>query len=185
MLYSASKTVLAALALACTSMAQDAATPAVTLSQGTFTGTTTMVADASTPVMKFLGIPFADKVERWAPPKPAPTLAAPMEANEEPAACIQQFSGTGASRNFTMKAFNNPPPEESEDCLTVNVFTTSMDGSKPVMFWLYGGGLAFGSNAMPAYDGSSFAANQDVVVVAPNYRTNGTCCLNLFSCCSS
>lgn len=178
------KIVLAALAFASCSIAQDAATPAVTLSQGAFTGTTTTVANTNQQVMKFLGIPFADKVERWAPPKPAPTMAGPMEANTEPAACIQQFSGTGSSRDFTMKAFNNPPPTESEDCLTVNVFTTSMDGLKPVMFWLYGGGLAFGSNAMPAYDGSSFAANQDVVVVAPNYRTNGTCHSMLVLPCS-
>lgn len=40
------------------------------------------------------------------------------------------------------------------------------------MFWIYGGFLDFGFNSAPKYDGSSFAANQDVIVVAPNYRTN-------------
>lgn len=32
--------------------------------------------------------------------------------------------------------------------------------------------MTFGSNAIAAYDGTSFAANQDVVVVSINYRTN-------------
>jgi carboxylesterase type B len=41
------------------------------------------------------------------------------------------------------------------------------------MFWIYGGGLAYGTASHPWYDGSRFAANQDVVVVAANYRTNG------------
>lgn len=35
------------------------------------------------------------------------------------------------------------------------------------------GSLQFGWNGNEAYDGTSFAANQDVVLVATNYRTNG------------
>jgi carboxylesterase type B len=41
------------------------------------------------------------------------------------------------------------------------------------MFWIYGGALEFGNNAVPAYDGTSFATNQDVILVSINYRTNG------------
>lgn len=40
------------------------------------------------------------------------------------------------------------------------------------MFWIYGGDLQFGYAGLPTYDGSSFAANQDVVVVTTAYRTN-------------
>lgn len=32
--------------------------------------------------------------------------------------------------------------------------------------------LAFGTASIPAYDGTSLAANQDIVVVTFNYRTN-------------
>ena len=41
------------------------------------------------------------------------------------------------------------------------------------MFWIYGGALEFGGSATDAYNGTSFAANQDVVLVSFNYRTNG------------
>jgi len=41
------------------------------------------------------------------------------------------------------------------------------------MVWIYGGALQFGSAGLPVYDGSSFAAYEDVIVVAANYRTNG------------
>ena len=37
---------------------------------------------------------------------------------------------------------------------------------------LIGGGLEFGNAGTPPYDGSAFAAYQDVVLVAANYRTN-------------
>jgi len=41
-----------------------------------------------------------------------------------------------------------------------------------VLFWIYGGSLQFGNAGQPGYDGSSFAAFQDVIVVTTNYRTN-------------
>ncbi|KAJ5226513.1 hypothetical protein N7468_007738 [Penicillium chermesinum] len=66
-----------------------------------------------------------------------------------------------------------PAGPESEDCLNLNIFTPkSGSGSKPVMFWIYGGNFANGATSFPLYDGASFAAEQDVVVVTANYRTN-------------
>jgi acetylcholinesterase len=40
------------------------------------------------------------------------------------------------------------------------------------MFWIYGGALHFGNAGIHFYDGSNFAAYEDVVVVSANYRTN-------------
>ncbi|KAJ7785818.1 Alpha/Beta hydrolase protein [Mycena metata] len=40
------------------------------------------------------------------------------------------------------------------------------------MVWIYGGSLAFGTASLSLYDGTSFAKNQNVVVVTLNYRTN-------------
>jgi carboxylesterase type B len=68
----------------------------------------------------------------------------------------------------------------SEDCLVLNIWTTNVVNTtdnnssivslKPVMFWIYGGGLNFGSiYQIPPYNGSALAAHE-VVLVAANYR---------------
>ena len=60
--------------------------------------------------------------------------------------------------------------EQSEtDCLTLNVWTPGTDNRRrPVLFWIHGGGLSFGSGAWD--DGSALARRGDVVVVTINYR---------------
>lgn len=62
---------------------------------------------------------------------------------------------------------------ESEDCLFLNIFAPrrgcgTAKGNKAVMLWFYGGALSTGS--IRSVDGSSLAANQDVILVACNYR---------------
>ncbi|MAD87570.1 MAG: hypothetical protein CL912_31820 [Deltaproteobacteria bacterium] len=87
-----------------------------------------------------------------------------------------------------MRIFNNPgypAPVESEDCLYLNVYapsTAATTSSLPVMVWIFGGNLAFGAAGVESYDGSSFAANQNVVVVTLNYRTNGATRARYWSC---
>jgi carboxylesterase type B len=86
------------------------------------------------------------------------------------------FLDPEAVRNFTIAIFNNFNPPESEDCLYLNVYAPSSVpplGGYPVLFWIYGGSLQFGDAGQPYYDGSSFAAFEDVIVVTSNYRTNG------------
>jgi carboxylesterase type B len=41
------------------------------------------------------------------------------------------------------------------------------------MFWIYGGSLNFGDAGQQVYNGSAFAAYEDVIIVTSNYRTNG------------
>jgi carboxylesterase type B len=41
------------------------------------------------------------------------------------------------------------------------------------MYWIFGGGLQFGHAGHPGYDGTRFAAEEDVIIVSVNYRTNG------------
>jgi para-nitrobenzyl esterase len=63
---------------------------------------------------------------------------------------------------------------ESEDCLTLNLWTRGLadGGKRPVMVWYHGGAFAFGSANMPRLDGTSLAAHHDVVVVTVNQRLN-------------
>ncbi len=55
-------------------------------------------------------------------------------------------------------------------CLTLNVWTPALDGSRPVLVWFPGGQFARGSSSQPMYDGARLSAEQDVVVVTVNYR---------------
>jgi para-nitrobenzyl esterase len=62
--------------------------------------------------------------------------------------------------------------EESEDCLTLNVWTPARDDGarRPVMVWIHGGAWVIGSGSERTYDGSHLARRGDVVVVTINYR---------------
>src|SRR5271166_2036281 len=63
---------------------------------------------------------------------------------------------------------------ESEDCLTLNVWTPGLgDGVKrPVMVWLHGGAFGYGSGNRAVTDGANLARHGDVVVVSVNHRLN-------------
>ncbi|TKH44156.1 para-nitrobenzyl esterase [Paenibacillus terrae] len=65
------------------------------------------------------------------------------------------------------------PPEQSEDCLYLNVWTPASEApakGRPVMVWIHGGAFVTGSGIIPLYDGARMAENGDVVVVTLNYR---------------
>src|SRR5262245_47523662 len=129
--------------------------PVVTVDTGQLRG---VVKDA---VASFRGIPYA------APP----TGNLRWRAPQAPA----KWSGIRDVENFgndcvQHRAYDMP---QSEDCLFLNVWAPAAAvGSStrlPVMFWIYGGGLSYGSAAWPWYDGAAFA-RQGVVLVSINYR---------------
>ena len=66
------------------------------------------------------------------------------------------------------------PSPETEDCLTVNVWTPGCDlaARRPVMVWFHGGAFAYGNANSPRTSGSRLAARNDVVVVTVNQRLN-------------
>ena len=47
-----------------------------------------------------------------------------------------------------------------------------MDGKRPVLFWLHGGGFSGGSGDWGWTDGASLARHHDMVVVSINHRLN-------------
>jgi para-nitrobenzyl esterase len=65
-------------------------------------------------------------------------------------------------------------PDQSEDCLFLNVWTPGLaDGAKrPVMVYVHGGAHANGSGSDPLYDGVNLCSRGDVVVVTLNHRLN-------------
>jgi para-nitrobenzyl esterase len=65
------------------------------------------------------------------------------------------------------------PSPETEDCLTLNVWTPGCDTAKrPVMVWFHGGAFAYGNANSPRTTGTRLAMQNDVVVVTVNQRLN-------------
>ena len=62
-----------------------------------------------------------------------------------------------------------PKEPISEDCLYLNVWTSSVRTKKPVLVWIYGGAFRSGGSAVPIYDGEAMAT-KDIVFVSFNYR---------------
>jgi para-nitrobenzyl esterase len=118
-------------------------------------------------VAEFLGIPYAAPPVgelRWRPPEPAACLDGTFMAAEFGSECPQ------------LDIQSNEPVGQ-EDCLTLNVWTPDTTGSRPVLFFIHGGGnVQGGANAamqwgnVPIYNGEHLAREHDVVVVTINYR---------------
>lgn len=110
----------------------------------------------------FFGIPYAD-APRWGPPgwpTPWPDIRpalSPGPACPQPDRPVARYT-------------HGEPPAQAEQCLNLNVFTPSLQGARPVMVWLHGGGFATGHAAATLYDGAALAGLTDTVVVSVNYR---------------
>jgi para-nitrobenzyl esterase len=61
--------------------------------------------------------------------------------------------------------------KHSEDCLFLNVWTSSLQGKRPVMVWLHGGGFWEGAPGRPTYFGGHFARD-GIVLVSVTHRLN-------------
>jgi len=118
------------------------------------------------PLSIFRGIPYAAPPVgplRWREPEAAQDWGRRSAADFGPA-CIQPVS-------VAQDAAFGPIGARSEDCLTLNVWTSAPNAvaGLPVMVWIHGGGFVSGAGSLPAYDGSTLA-QKGAVVVTLNYR---------------
>lgn len=67
----------------------------------------------------------------------------------------------------------------NEDCLYLNVYTNSLNQSKPVMFWIHGGAFVVGNSSFQKGSRPDYLLAKDVVVVSTNYRLGAFGFLNL------
>ena len=138
------------------------AQPVVHIEQGTLEGA---IDDG---IATYEGIPYAAPpvgALRWRAPQPAPGWPAVRDASAFGPMCPQS--------KLTLLQRLKPHFKfpESEDCLSLNVWTpaTAPNAKLPVMVWIYGGSFRNGGSAMPIYDGAELA-QRGVVVVSLNYR---------------
>ncbi|HYC66785.1 carboxylesterase/lipase family protein [Brevundimonas sp.] len=116
-------------------------------------------------ILTFRGIPYAASPtgqNRWRPPLPAEPWSGVKDAGAYGPACIQPTPGAPHLYSDDLGA-------TSEDCLTLNVWTSATEGKAPVIVWIHGGSLVAGSSKERLYDGARLA-QEGVVVVSINYR---------------
>ncbi|HKD21669.1 MAG TPA: carboxylesterase family protein [Rhizomicrobium sp.] len=129
------------------------------IAQGALAGTT------EDGIASFKDIPFAAPPVgplRWRAPQAAPGWTGVRAADKFGFTCPQQ-------RLPLLMRLLAPKLPESEDCLTLNVWTPDSHARLPVMVWIYGGAFVRGSSANPLFEGTDLARH-GVVVVTFNYR---------------
>ena len=129
-------------------------------------------------VAAFLGVPYAEPPIgelRWRAPQARTAFARERDATNFAPACMQTMRILDWYR-YLAELFGGPADyyddiEISEDCLYLNVWTTSLDDSakQPVMVWIHGGSNKSGWSYEPNYHGHELA-RQGVVVVSVGYR---------------
>ncbi len=113
----------------------------------------------------FRGIPYAAPPVgelRWRPPQPVEPWQGVRDATAFGPACMQ----------FELVR-DRTPTGMSEDCLTVNVWTSEdalkTETKRPVLVWIHGGGFAGGATSSPHQSGQKLA-RRGVVLVSIAYR---------------
>ncbi len=160
--------------------------PIVELGNGALQGGWT---DETQSVAVYNGIPSAATPilnGRWAPPSDPAGWLTVRDARAFGPECLQLRDGTAdfvadlvkghglgwARQTLARTAVANmAPPEQSEDCLYLNVRTANLGGEtpQPVMVWLHGGSHRTGSGSTSLYQ-SDGLPRKGVVLVTINYR---------------
>ncbi len=125
------------------------------------------ISATNDPVQVFRGIPYAASAagaNRWKPPQAVVPWDGVRACTEFGPACPQLPYPKES-------AFYRDPEPQSEDCLSLNVWSAAVGAKErqPVMVWIHGGALTRGSGAIGVYDATALA-KKGVVVVTINYR---------------
>jgi para-nitrobenzyl esterase len=115
----------------------------------------------------FLGVQYATAA-RFGPPSRVISWKGTYDATAFGPAAPQPIGGP--LDGLVPGSFRGDTDEHA--CLTLNVWTPARasGGPRPVMVWFPGGAFTIGASSQPAYDGTRFCAEQDVVLVTCNYR---------------
>ena len=116
---------------------------------------------------QFFGIPYATYDQRWNESlliEKEINITALERSNTAPQTRSNDQNQSGAS--FFQ---DNSLTKQSEECLTLNICSSSIETKNPVMIWIHGGALVTGGSSSIMYDLQNLA-KRGVVVVSINYR---------------
>ncbi len=125
-------------------------------------------------VITFKGVPYGDTTageNRWLPAKPPKPWTDEYPALVYGANCPQNLHTWTSPEQTFIQDWDDG--WQSEDMLKLNIWTPSLTGKRPVMFYIHGGGFSFGSSyELPSHEGAQMARHHDVVQVSVNHRLN-------------
>ena len=125
-------------------------------------------------VLTFKGVPYGQTTageNRWLPAKPPTPWTDEYMALVYGANCPQNLHTWTSSEQTFIQDWDDG--WQSEDMLKLNIWTPSLTGKRPVMFYMHGGGFSFGSSyELPSHEGAQMARHHDVVQVSVNHRLN-------------
>ncbi|MEA2120540.1 carboxylesterase family protein [Halovibrio sp. HP20-50] len=118
-------------------------------------------------VIRATGIRFAC-AQRFCPPVDEPPSTKPIYATEwSPASPQNTIPELNEVLGVTAQEFH---PREGELHLSVTMPDSPATAPRPVMVWIHGGSYVFGAGDLSVFDVRPLALEQDVIVVAVNYR---------------
>ncbi len=125
-------------------------------------------------VFTFKGVPYGADTggdNRWLPAQPPKPWDGERPTLVYGANCPQHLHDFTAIEQSFIQDWDDG--YMSEDMLKLNIWTPSLTGKRPVMFYIHGGGFSFGSSyELPSHEGAQMARHHDVVQISVNHRLN-------------
>ena len=160
--------------------------PVITLTQGEIQSG---IDPDNEEILQVNGIPFAAPPVgelRWRAPQTALAWDGVRDGTVFGAECVQSRAGSSEFLNDLLNGMglssvqrhlakvvlqSAPPPQESEDCLFLNVRSANIGEAElqPVMVWIHGGSHQTGAGSQEIYQANQLVEN-GVVLVTINYR---------------
>mgnify|MGYP003668730210 CR=1 FL=1 len=118
-------------------------------------------------VIRATGIRYA-RTQRFCAPVDEPPSTTPIQATEwSPASPQNTIPELNEALGVTEQEFHSV---EGELHLSVTVPDSPATAPRPLMVWIHGGSYVFGAGDLSVFDVRLLALEQDVIVVAVNYR---------------
>jgi carboxylesterase type B len=125
-------------------------------------------------VNTFLGVPYAQPPIgdlRWKTALPINSSRTAFDATRFGAGCgqllIPGYASVFSTANITLL-----PTNQSEDCLSLNIWAPKNAKRLPVIIFVHGGGYQYGVSSTAMYHGDHVAETGRAIFVSINYRLN-------------